>query len=165
MDAQFWIVGLSNTVHLLCTVLWIGWSALLALVVAPRADEAHREAKGWIVVAARRLPPLAYGALASLGATGMIQMSTHPQYEGMFTVLNSWSRLLLAKHLLILVSITLIFYLAQSISPRLRLAIRRDALGKANDLTFLINRFRLLAWLNFISALAVLLLTGFMTAL
>jgi uncharacterized membrane protein len=165
MDAQFWVVALSNTIHLISTVIWIGWSALLPLVVAPRAFEAHRDGDGWVAVMARRVPPLAYGALAALGATGMIQMGAHPEYEGMFAITNLWSTLLLVKHLLILGSVTLIFYLGQSVSPGLRLAMRREALGKESRAAALASRFRLLSWLNFAAGLGVLVVTGFMTAL
>lgn len=165
MNAQFWVVALSNTIHLISTVIWIGWSAVLPLVVAPRAVEAHSDGDGWVAVMARRVPPLAYGAFAALGATGMIQMGAHPQYEGMFAVTNLWSTLLLAKHLLILGSVALIFYLGQSVSPTLRLAVRREALGKESRLPILVGRFRLLAWLNLAAGLGVLLLTGLMTAL
>ena len=164
MDAQFWLVGLSNTVHLVSTVIWIGWSALLPLVVAPRVVEAHGEGDGWVAVMARRVPPLAYGALAALGATGMIQMGAHPEYEGMFAIANLWSTLLFAKHLFILGSVAIILYLGQSVSPGLRLAVRREALGKESNVTALAGRFRVLAWLNLVFGLGVLLLTGLMTA-
>ncbi|MGB0389449.1 MAG: hypothetical protein ACPGWR_31910 [Ardenticatenaceae bacterium] len=165
MNLQFWLVGLSNTIHLLSTVIWIGWSALLPLVIAPRIIEAHRQGQGWLITLANRLPPLAYGALGALGATGMIQMSAHPHYQGLFTLTNLWSGLLFAKHLLILISVALIFYLGQSIRPQLRLAIRREALGKANNLDSLVARFRTIAWLNFAASIGVLLLTGLMTAI
>ncbi len=164
MEAQFWLVGLSNTIHLIATVVWIGWSGLLPLVVAPRVVEAHSGGEGWVVTMMRRTPPLAYGALAALGATGMIQMGANPHYEGMFTVLNLWSGLLFAKHLLIVGSVFLIIYLGQSVSPRLRLAARRAALGKESNVEALAARFRTLAWLNFLAGLGVLLLTGLMTA-
>ena len=165
MNAQFWLVGLSNTVHLLLTVIWIGWSVLLPLVVAPRVVEAHSEGTGWVVILSKRLPPLGYGALGGLGATGMIQMSAHPQYDGLFAVSNLWSSLLFAKHLLILGSVAFIAYLGLSVTPQLRLAIRRQALGKPNKLNLFVARFRMVAWLNFATGLGVLLLTGLMTAL
>jgi uncharacterized membrane protein len=165
MDAQFWLVAISNTVHLMATVVWIGWSLLLPLVVAPRAVEAHGDDGGWASWLTRRAPPLAYGALAALWATGMLQMSAHPQYEGMFAVTNPWGALLLAKHLVILGSIGVIALLGHTVSPRLRLAIRRAALGKENDSALLTARFRTLAWLNAALGLVVLALTGAMTAI
>lgn len=164
MDAQFWIVGLSNSVHLIATVIWIGWSAALPLLIAPRALEAHKGGDGWPAVAMRRFPPLAYGALAALAITGMVQMGAHPQYEGMFALANLWGLLLLIKHALIVLSVILIVWLGQSVSPRLRLATRRAALGKDHEAALLVPRFRALAWLNLAAGTGVLLLTGLMTA-
>ncbi len=132
MSMQFWVVGLSNTIHLLATIIWIGWCAALPLLLAPRAAEAHGSGQGWPAMLLRRGQPIAYGALAALGATGMLQMGASPHYEGMFVLSNLWSGLLLAKHLLILASIAIIVVLGQSVSPRLRLAARQAALGKPN---------------------------------
>ncbi|MGH2541777.1 MAG: hypothetical protein ACRDIB_03210 [Ardenticatenaceae bacterium] len=164
MDARFWVVGLSNTIHLFATIIWIGWSAALPLLVAPRAAEAHAGGESWAAVLARRAPPVAYGALAILAATGMIQMGANPNYEGMFAFSNLWSSLLFVKHMLILLSVGMIIFLGQAVSPRLRLAARRAALGKESDLAGLVARFRVIAWLNFAAGLGVLALTGLMTA-
>src|SRR5688500_16041855 len=40
MTPEYWLVALSNTLHLFATVVWIGWSALLPVIVAPRVLEA-----------------------------------------------------------------------------------------------------------------------------
>jgi uncharacterized membrane protein len=165
MDAQYWVVALSNTVHLISTVIWIGWSGFLPLVVAPRVVEAHSDGASRLAQMNRRLLPVAYGALAALGATGMIQMSAHPQYDGMLSVSNFWSTLLFIKHLLILVSVGLIIYLGHRVSPHLRLDIRRSALGLENQLDRVVTRFRVVAWLNLAMGLGVLVLTGLMTAI
>jgi uncharacterized membrane protein len=165
MDAQYWIVGISNTIHLISTVIWIGWSAFLPLVVAPRAVDAHSDGESLLAQMNRRLVPVAYGALAALGATGMIQMSAHPQYDGMLSVSNFWSALLFVKHLLIVVSVVLIVYLGHRVSPRLRLDIRRSALGLENQLDGAVTRFRVVAWLNLAMGVGVLALTGLMTAI
>lgn len=165
MSGQWWLIGLSNTIHLLATVVWLGWSALLPLVIAPQVAEAHGDGAAGVARLYRRGAPLAYGALAALGATGMLQMGAHPQYEGMFSLTNPWSGLLFVKHLLILVSVALLVYLGQSLSPRLRLAVRRVGLGHETNLSALNQQFRLLAWLNLAAGVGVLLLTGFMTAI
>lgn len=164
MGQQEIVVGISNTVHLLATVLWIGWSVLLAISVAPRAREAHLGegvAAPWLTRAA----PIGYGALAALGATGMIQMGAHPSYQGLFAVDSPWSALLLGKHLLVLASVGLILYLSQSVSPRLRLAARRERQGEPAAAAPLARRFARLARLNLVLGVAVLVVTGFMTAI
>ncbi len=165
MNTQFWLIGLSNTIHLLFTVVWIGWSVLLALVVAPRLAEVYHEENKILAILVKRLPVFAYGALGVLGATGMVQMSAHPNYDGLFAITSTWGRFLFAKHTLIIVSIILICYLGLSLTPQLKLAVRRERLGKTNKFNLLASRFRMTAWLNFLTGLAILLITGFMTAL
>ena len=165
MSSQILLIALSNSLHLVATIVWIGWSVLLALVVAPRALDAHRADGSWVATLSRRAPPLAYGALALLAGTGMLQMGANEQYEGMFVIGNPWSIFLLVKHIFIIVSVALIIILGQVVSPQLRLAVRREALGQAHNGTQLASRFRLLAWLNFILGVGVLIMTGFMTAI
>jgi uncharacterized membrane protein len=165
MIPQFWLVALSNTLHLVATVIWIGWSLLLPAGVAPRVIEAHRGEGGWPAAVLRRGTPLAYGALALLGATGMLQMGANEEYEGLFAVTNLWSTLLVIKHLLIVASVVVIVVIGQWVTPGLRLALRRAALGQEDRSAPLAARFRFLAWLNAAFGLAVLLVTGFMTAI
>ncbi len=165
MSSQILLIALSNSLHLFATIVWIGWSVLLAFVVAPRALDAHRADGGGSATLSRRAPPLAYGALAVLAATGMLQMGANPQYEGMFVVANPWSIFLLIKHILIIASVALIVVLGQVVSPQLRLAVRRAALGQPHNSDRLASRFRVLAWLNLLLGVGVLLMTGFMTAI
>jgi uncharacterized membrane protein len=165
MTTQFWLVALSNSLHLFATIIWIGWSVLLPIVVAPRLLEAIRGEGGWATTLLQRGTPLAYGALAVLGATGMLQMGANSNYEGMFVVGNAWSIFLLIKHLLIIGSVITILLIGQWITPTLRLALRRAALGQAHTADTLATRFRRLAWLNAALGVGVLLMTGFMTAI
>lgn len=164
MPDSYWLVALSNTLHLFATIIWIGWSLLLPVVVVPNTLAAHRGDEGWATTILKRGTPLAYGALAVLGGTGMLQMGAHSEYEGMFAVTNVWSVFLLLKHLLIVGSVVAILLLGQGVSPSLRLAIRRATLGHDHQSEALAARFRLLAWLNAILGAGVLLMTGFMTA-
>ena len=104
-------------------------------------------------------------AFRLLGVTGMIQMSAHPYYNGLFAMTGSWSRLLFAKHILIIVSVILICYLGLSLTPQLKLALHRERLGKPNQLDHLASHFRLVAWFNLLIGLSILLITGFMTGI
>ncbi len=165
MTIQFWLVALSNSLHLFATILWIGWSVLLPIVAGPRVIEAHRGEAGWATTLLKRGTPLAYGALAVLGATGMLQMGANSNYEGMFVVSNAWSIFLLIKHLLIGGSVVIILLIGQWVTPTLRLALRRAALGQPDTSTVLAARFRMLAWLNAGLGAGVLVMTGLMTAI
>lgn len=165
MTTQFWLVALSNSLHLFATIIWIGWSLLLPMVVGPRLPDALRGDGGAATILLQRGTPLAYGALAVLGATGMLQMGANSQYEGMFVVANAWSVFLLIKHLLILGSIVTILLIGQWVLPALRLEVRRAALGQEHQSNTLVTRFRRLAWLNGALGAGVLVMTGLMTAI
>ncbi|MCB0076636.1 MAG: hypothetical protein KDD73_04365 [Anaerolineales bacterium] len=160
--SNFWLIGLSNSFHLIATVVWIGWGVLLPLVVSPHVAAAHQEGD-WRGGLLRRIS-VAYGAALLLWATGMLQMSANANYEGFLAIGGTWSLLMLAKHLVVLVNIGLMVLLGHQLSPALRLAVRRDALGKVNNLDALAGRFRVVAWLNLVVCLAVLALTGLLTA-
>jgi uncharacterized membrane protein len=162
------LVGLSNTFHILATVIWIGWSLVLATLVSPRVTLAYAPgAEGWPAVAVRRLSPLAYLALAALGVTGMYQLVTNPHYVDFLAVTNDWSRLMLIKHLAVLGSGGVVFYLAALVVPEIRFQLRAAERGRDDPdrLQSLAKRFHRLAWLNLGLGAVVLLMTGLATAL
>lgn len=162
------LVGLSNTAHILATVIWIGWSLLLVAVVAPQALVAYApDTSGWLASTVRRLPPLAYLALAALGVTGMYQLVAHPNYVDLLALANTWSLLIFIKHLAVVGNAGLMAYLAGVLVPEVRFQLWAAARGRgdANRLRILARRFRWLAWLNLALGAVVLLMTGLATAI
>lgn len=161
-------VGLSNTVHILATVVWIGWSLLLVMVIAPQVTVAYASsASGWLASTVRRLPSLAYLALATLGVTGMYQLVANSNYVDLLVFANTWSRLIFIKHLAVLGNVGLMAYLGGILVPEVRFQLRAADLGRgdAGRLRVLEQRFRWLAWLNLALGAVVLLMTGLATAL
>ena len=76
--SNFWLIGLSNSFHLIATVVWIGWGVLLPLVVSPHVAAAHQEGD-WRGGLLRRIS-VAYGA----ALLGMVAAS----FLGWFTAGN-----------------------------------------------------------------------------
>jgi len=170
MAGQQWLLGISNTFHLIATLVWVGWSALLGLYVAPDPLRAFAPAQSasdsFAATVTNRLNRLAYFAMAVLIATGLLQMSMNPNYTGFLQIQNAWAILLAAKHLAVGLSIALVFYLNFVTVPDLRYRQERATrLGEEAGLQTLTRRFRILARLNLAFALLVLLFTGLATAI
>ncbi|NOZ05738.1 MAG: hypothetical protein GXP41_05220 [Chloroflexi bacterium] len=170
MAEQQWLLGISNTFHLIATLVWVGWSALLGLYVAPQPSRAFAPAPSasdsLAASLTNRLNRLAYLAMAVLIVTGLLQMSMNPNYAGFLQVQSAWAILIAAKHLAVGLSIVLVFYLNFATLPDLRYHYERAIrLGEEADVHDLEQRFRLLALLNFAFAVLILLFTGLATAI
>ncbi|HYN87572.1 MAG TPA: hypothetical protein VER55_03530 [Ardenticatenaceae bacterium] len=168
MTSQVLAVGVSNTVHILATAVWLGWSLALALLVAPQVASAYGpEAAGWLASAVRRVPPLAYLSLATLWVTGMVQLVANPNYVDLLALTNDWSRLIFVKHLAVLASGGLIYYVGAVVAGEIGFQLRAATIGRGNEmrLAMATRRFRLLAWLNLALSMIVLLMTGLATAI
>lgn len=167
MDGGAILVGLSNTIHIVATVIWIGWSLMLVTTVAPEAATALAPESTSVAARLLRRAPLAYLALAVLGGTGLYQMAANAFYVDFLTLTNRWSQLLFVKHLAVIGNIALMLILALSVVPELRLAALAAARGRGDParLAALSRRLRLVAWLNLAANGIVILTTGLMTAL
>jgi uncharacterized membrane protein len=161
------LVGLSNTIHIIATVIWLGWSLLLVLATNTATPAALlSEQQNWPTLVLHRAP-LAYLALALLSGSGLYQMAASPFYVDFLTLTNLWSQLLFVKHLAMLVSLALMAYLAASLLPELRLESLALTRGKGNPArpAALARRLAWLAWLNLAANGVVVLTTGLMTAI
>ncbi len=170
MAGQQWLLGISNTFHLIATLVWVGWSTLLGLYVAPDPSRAFVPAPSasdsLAVSLTNRFNRLAYLAMAVLVATGLLQMSMNANYAGFLQIQNAWAILLAAKHVTVGLSIALVFYLNFATLPDLRYCYERaNRLGEEVDVQSLEQRFRFLARLNLAFAALILLFTGLATAI
>ncbi len=117
---------------MLATVVWIGGLSALALLVVPAARKAV-PGEGYAALLGevqRRLDPLAWLSLALLVATGLVQMSANPNYEGFLAFDNQWAIAILVKHLLFLGMIAISGYMTWFVMPGLRRAALLQARGK-----------------------------------
>ena len=96
-------------------------------------------------------------ALTVLIVTGLLQMSTDPNYEGLLRFSNRWSQALLLKHILIIVMALCGLLLQFAVAPALERAslLRQRGLGDAAEWRRLQRRERRLTVLIALLALAI----------
>ena len=160
-----WVLALNYWLHLLATIAWLGGTLMLTAVTWPGLAGMGEPSRGELVRAfERRFRPIANLSLAVLLVTGTIQMSGDPHYQGFLQFANSWSLLLLAKHIVFLLMIGVSLVTQWGVKP----ALDRAALLAHNDdqtQAALHRRLRRLTAINLIFGVLVLLLTAFITAL
>ena len=154
---------LSLFLHIGATVIWIGGILLLTFLVVPELNRALAEQPALHQLLRRlrkRFTPLGNLALAVLVVTGVLQMSTDPNYEGLMSFNNRWSQVLLVKHLLLIVMAASGLILQLAVAPALERTslLRERGRGDAEEWRRLRGRERRLTWL--ITALAVLILAA-----
>jgi uncharacterized membrane protein len=162
-----WVLALNYWLHLLATIAWLGGTLILVAVAWPGISGARADGplRGELMGAfERRFRPIANLSLVVLLVTGMIQMSGDPHYEGFLRFANSWSLLLLAKHVVFLLMIGISLILQWGVKPALE---RAALLARESDQAeaALHRRLRRLTTINLIFGAFVLLLTAFITAL
>ena len=86
---------------MLATVIWVGALAMLALLIIPisRRSLTPEGFSNLLEALLRRLDPLAWLCLVVLVATGLIQMTGNPNYDGFLAVNTRWAVSILLKHL------------------------------------------------------------------
>ena len=164
------ILAFSYWLHLIATIVWIGGLALTALVVWPVAQRTLEAPQLAALMEAlhRRFTPLAYLSLGVLIVTGMIQLVGDKNYMGALQFTNTWSQVILVKHLCVGAMIAISVYMNMSVEPALRrlaLLETRQPQTVAGAIAVLCQRRARLTQINFACGLLVLLLTAVATAL
>lgn len=122
MTAPSWALALAYWLHMLATVAWIGSLAALIWIVLPSARKSLDERAYAALLEAMqgRLDSVGWFSLAILVATGLVQMTTNPNYEGFLSVNNTWALAILIKHLAVIGMVGISSYLTWGVFPRLR---------------------------------------------
>ena len=163
-------LALSLFLHIGATVIWIGGILLVAFMVAPELNRALRDQPALYQLLRRlrkRFTPLGNLALAVLIVTGLLQMSTDPNYDGLLSFNNRWSQVLLIKHLLLLVMAAAGFVLQVALAPALErtsLLLERGQ-GDAAEYSRLRQRERRLTRLVAVLAVMILAASAWLTAI
>ena len=129
-------LAISLFFHILATVVWIGGILLITFLVIPQVNivledqSAHHQI---LLRIRKRFSQVSNLALAALIVTGLLQMTADPNYDGLLRLDNQWSRVLLLKHLLILVMAMLGVLLQLSVAPALERVSLLMKHGKHND--------------------------------
>jgi uncharacterized membrane protein len=148
------LIALSFWLHSLATVVMIGHYLLLALIYLPAMRKSPLEVTGPILSGISRQSRLwLYTSLAIFFLTGVYLMFADPSYLGVGQFGNTWSILMLVKHLLIVAMIGLGFWF----NAILRVG---PMLSSRNSAEQAYTRFRMYVNLMAASGVLVLLLTA-----
>ena len=163
-------LAISLFFHIAATVIWIGGILLITFMVVPELNRVLAEQPALLQLLRRlreRFTVLGNLALAILVVTGVLQMSTDPNYEGLLSFSNRWSQVLLLKHILIIALAALGLMLQFGLAPALErtsLLLERGA-GDADAWQTLRARERRLTLLIALLALAILAASAWLTAI
>ncbi len=163
MAAPVWALSISYWLHMLATVLWIGGLAALSIIVLPAARKVlDPEAFAELLVGMqKRLDPLGWFSVIVLLASGMLQMSSSPNYDGVLSIQGVWAGSILIKHIIFGLMVLTSGYITWGLMPALRRAALLKARGKEDPKAqSLQDREAFIIRLNLILGILVLLLTA-----
>jgi uncharacterized membrane protein len=155
------ILAISLFFHLVSTVIWIGGLVILSVLVFPEVRRALENQPALYTLLSRirqRFTPLSNLALAVLIVTGLTQMSLDSNYEGILQITNTWSVVMLIKHITIIGMVVCGLILQYAVAPaleRVSLLVGRGK-GDPEEWTHLRRREIRLTWLNVILGISVL---------
>lgn len=158
-----WALLLSFWLHMLATVAWLGGLAALALFVLPsmRRSLPPRDYATWVAALNQRLDPIGWFSLGLLIFTGLLQMDSNPNYEGLLNLSNPWAVAICLKHIVFFGMIAVSAFLTWGVAPALRRATLRRAQGKPSPQDQIwLRRFQALIALNLGLGLLVLVFTA-----
>lgn len=149
--------------HMLATVVWLGGLAAITGLVVPLGQRLlpPERLAPFLEGVQRRFDPLAWLSLVVLLATGMFQMSSNPNYEGMLAITNRWAVAMLLKHLVFAGMAGVNAAITFGVLPGLRrAALRRQKGLDAPELEALQGQEARLLQFNLLLGVAVLALTA-----
>ena len=163
-------LALSLFIHIAATVIWIGGILLITFLVVPELNQVLAEQPALYQLLRRlrkRFTIVGNLALAALIVTGLLQMSTDPNYEGLLRFSNRWSQALLLKHVLIIVMALCGLLLQFVVAPALERAslLRERGLGDAAEWRRHQRRERRLTIAIALLALLILAASAWLTAI
>lgn len=173
METLNWALLIAYWLHMIFTVLWVGVLAALKIFLHPfiRGSSSENNHALLRLKLLQRSNPAVLFSLAVLAATGLLQMSAHPSYQGFLDINSRWSLAILVKHILFLIMAVISAYLAWGLTPdleRLLLIGTRmptptsdeDGGSSAQKLMRLANRIDFCQSLNLVLGICVLALTA-----
>jgi len=155
------ILAISLFFHLLATVIWVGGLILTTIMIWPEVRRTLQNKPELYTMTNRlrkRFTPLGNLSLAVLIFTGLVQMSLDENYKGFMDFSNTWSVVILLKHVAIIGMIASGAILQYGIFPaldRTSLMIERNK-GDTATWESLRRRETLLTWANALLGIAVL---------
>jgi len=161
-----WEMALIYWLHMLATVTWIGSLAAINLLVLPAAQRTLKlvDQLSFISALQKRLEPLAWFSMSLLLATGLIQMSTSPHYDGFLSLSTQWSLAILVKHSLGVIMVVVSAIQTWEVIPAIHRTLMKKDNADADELAKLQRREVILLRVNLILSALILGATAFARA-
>ena len=161
-----WVMALIYWLHMLATVTWIGSLAAINLLVLPAAQRTLKlvDQLSFISALQKRLEPLAWFSMSLLLATGLIQMSTSPHYDGFLSLSTQWSLAILVKHSLGVIMVVVSAIQTWEVIPAIHRTLMKKDNADADELAKLQRREVILLRVNLILSALILGATAFARA-
>ena len=163
-------LALSLFVHLTATALWIGGLFITMILVWPSVRRSLEESPSLYNLLSRlrqRFNPISNLCLAALIVTGLFQMTANPNYNGFLNFDNTWSKIMLAKHIVIGFMALAGLLLQYAVAPALEresLLLEKGKATKAITEGYTQSRQREV-WLTMLNALLGLIVLALSAAL
>jgi uncharacterized membrane protein len=161
-----WVLAVIYWLHMLATVTWIGSLAAILIMVLPASKRTLKpvDQLSFISAVQKRLEPISWFSIGLLAATGLVQTSVNPHYDGFTDISTQWSIAMLLKHLLGVAMIVVMAIQTWEVLPAIhRLLLLKDRASEA-ELERLNKNEKILLKANLILAVMVLLATAFARA-
>jgi len=147
------------------TVVWVGGLTSLSLLFIPAIKKVlnNQLQADLLNEVQRKFRPLSWLSLIILAGTGMIQMGTHPKYEGFLAIDNQWSIAIFIKHGMIVLLVVSMGLVNWGILPAMQKLALKQSVGKSINLeekSRLEKQERTLIQINLVLSLLVLILTA-----
>jgi uncharacterized membrane protein len=164
------ILAISLFFHILATVVWIGGILIITILVIPEVNRILADQPSLYQVLLRlrnRFAPLSNLALVVLITTGLFQMTADPNYDGLMKFNNTWSQVMLIKHILIAVMALVGLFLQFSVAPALEriTLLLQHGKGKEADWQQLRQREQQLTWVIVIMAILILAMSAWLSSI
>jgi len=104
------LIPLSNLLHTLATILFVGYFILMVILVIPVLSAKGTTGMQALSELSKRSRWWLYGALAIFAVTGVYLTLSDANYSGLGKFDSAWSILMLVKHILILVILAIGFW-------------------------------------------------------
>ncbi len=162
------ILAISLFFHVLATLVWVGGLLFMAVFVYPETQRVLAENPALHRLLGRlrkRFTPLTNLALVVLIATGLTQMALDENYDGVMQITNDWSRIILIKHLVLVVMVAVGVWLQFGVTPALErtgLLLEKgkgDPAQTAATMETLRRRERRLMWLSLLLGIVIVALS------
>lgn len=155
------ILAISLFFHLLATIVWIGGLVITVLLVWPEVRRTLQDSPaiyGFLNRLRKRFTPLSNLSLAVLIVTGLTQMALDENYNGFMDFNNTWSQVILVKHIVIIGMVFSGVFMQYSVIPALERTSMLIEKGKSDAVEWqkLRGREIRLTWLNALLGIVVL---------